>query len=138
MQEVLTPLVKYYKHKKETHQIVSFKRIDQTDRIASGSLKLALIQDQPVSNEFRSTELIFGIYSDTGELLTNEEELHLNATSENPKERYYEATLSLNTKGSNASFGYLKAFYKTDKARLNPVGVNDLIKISSLMEKDEF
>ena len=138
LQELLTPLVKFYKHKKETHQIVSFKRIDQTDRIASGSLKLALIQDQPVSNEFRSTELIFGIYSDTGELLTNEEELHLNATSENPKERYYEATLSLNTKGSNASFGYLKAFYKTDKARLNPVGVNDLIKISSLMEKDEF
>lgn len=138
LQELLTPVVKFYKRKKETHQIVSFKRIDQTDKIASGSLKLALIQDQPVSSEYRSAELIFGIYSDTGELLTNEEELHLNATSENPKERYYEATLSLNTKGSNASFGYLKAFYKSDKARLNPVGINDLIKISSLMEKDEF
>lgn len=138
LQELLTPVIKFYKHKKETHQVVTFKRIDQTDKIASGSLKIALIQDQPVSNDYKSAELIFGIYSDTGELLTNEVELHLNSTSSNPKERLFEVILSLNSQGSKASFGYLKAFDKKDKTRLNPLGVNDLIKISSLMEKDEF
>lgn len=138
LQELLTPVIKFYKHKKEIHQQVTFKRIDQTDKITSGSLKVTLIQDQPVSNEYKSSELIFGIYTDAGELLTNEAELHLNSTSANPKERLFEVILSLNSQGSKANFGYLKAFEKKDKTRLNPLGLNDLIKISSLMEKDEF
>lgn len=138
LQELVTPVIKFYKQKKETNQVVTFKRIDQTDRISSGSLKVALIQEQPVSNELKSSELIFGIYSENDELLTNEAELHLNSTSGNPKERYYEVILSLNSLGSKSSFGYLKAFEKKDKTRLNPVGVNDLIKINSLMEKDDF
>jgi len=62
----------------------------------------------------------------------------LNSTSANPKERLFEVILSLNSQGSKANFGYLKAFEKKDKTRLNPLGLNDLIKISSLMEKDEF
>lgn len=138
LQELLTPVIKFYKQKKETHQVVSFKRIDQTDKIASGSIKIMLLQDQPVSNEHKSAILLFGIYSETGELLTNEVELHFNSTSSNPKERLFNAILSLNSLGSKASFGYLKAFDKKDKTRLNPMGVNDLIKISTLMEKDEF
>ncbi|WP_333620783.1 BREX-1 system phosphatase PglZ type A [Sphingobacterium multivorum] len=138
LQELLIPVIKFYKHKKEIHQLVTFKRIDQTDKITSGSLKVTLIQDQPVSNEYKSSELIFGIYADSGELLTNEAELHLNSTSSNPKERLFEVILSLNSQGSKANFGYLKAFEKKDKTRLNSLGLNDLIKISSLMEKDEF
>ena len=138
LQELLTPVIKFYKHKKEIHQQITFKRIDQTDKITTGSLKVTLIQDQPVSNEYKSSELIFGIYTDAGELLTNEGELHLNSTSPNPKERLFEVILSLNSQGSKANFGYLKAFEKKDKTRLNPLGLNDLIKISSLMEKDEF
>src|SRR5690606_14840932 len=101
-------------------------------------LKIALIQDQPVSNDYKSAELIFGIYSDTGELLTNEGALHLKSTSSNPKERLFEVILCLNSQGSKASIGYLKAYDKIDTTRLNPLGVNDLVKISSLMEKDEF
>lgn len=138
LQELITPVIKFYKHKKETLQTVSFKRIDSTDKISSGSMKVMVIQDQPVSNDFKSAELILGLFSDTGELLSNEAELHLNSVSNNPKERLYEVILTLNAAGSKASFGYLKAFNKNDKTRLNPVVVNDLIKISSLMEKDEF
>ncbi|WP_430812841.1 MULTISPECIES: BREX-1 system phosphatase PglZ type A [unclassified Carboxylicivirga] len=138
LQELITPVIKFYKHKKETLQTVSFQRIDSTDKISSGSMKVIVIQDQPVSNEFKSAELVFGLYSDTGELLSNEAELHLNSVSSNPKERLFEVILSLNTAGSKASFGRLRAYDKKDKTRLNPVVVNDLIKISSLMEKDEF
>lgn len=138
LQELITPVIKFYKHKKETLETVSFQRIDNTDKISSGSLRIVVIQDQPVSNEYKSAELIFGLYSDNGELLANEVELHLNSVSNNPKERVFEVLLSLNSAGSKASFGYLKAFDKKDKTRLNPIKVNDLIKISSLMEKDEF
>ena len=138
LQELLTPVIKFYKQKKETHQSVSFKRIDSTDKTASGNLKITLLQDQPVSNEFKSSEIVFGLYSDTAELLSKEVIVIFNSTSGNPKERISTLVLSLNTIGSRASYCYLKAFDMKDKNRLNPMGINDLVKISSLMEKDDF
>lgn len=138
LQELITPVIKFYRHKKEMSQTVTFKRIDDIDKISSGNMKLMLIQDQPVSNEYKSREVVIGLYSDTGELLSNEAELHLNSVSNNPKERFFEVIISLNTKGSQASFGYVKAFDKSDKERLNPIIVNDLIKISTITEIDEF
>lgn len=138
LQELITPVIKYYKHKKETNQMVSFKRIDQNDKLASGSIKITLLQDQPISNDYKSIEVLFALYSDVGELFSNEVEIHFNSTSTNPKERIFDVILSLNTQGSKASFCYLKAFDKKDNNKLNPLGLNDLIKINTLMEKDEF
>lgn len=138
LQELVTPVLTFYKQKKESNESVSFKRIDQNKRITTGSIKLSLIQDQPVSSEYKALEVVFGIYSDTGELLSNERSVQFDAVSPNPKDRVQEIILSLNTKGSKANLGYIKAFDTNDKSRLNPVGVNDLVKISSLMEKDEF
>lgn len=138
LQELITPVIKFYKHKKELQQTVGFHRVDRTDKITSGSMKVILIQDQAVSNELKRAELVFGLYSDTGELLSKEVELVLNSVSNNPKERLYEFIITLNSLGSKSSFGYLKAYEKRDTSRLNPVVLNDLIKISSLMEKDEF
>lgn len=139
LQEIIIPVVKFYKQtSKEKHQVVTFKRIDQNDRISSGSLKITLIQDQPVNNELKSAEVVMGLYSDSGELFSKEVEVHFNSTSSNPKERIFEIILSLNTLGSKASFCYLKAYLKSDKSRLNPISINDLIKVNTLMEKDEF
>lgn len=137
LQELITPVIKFYKHKKENQNTVTFKRIDNTKSITTGSMKITLLQDQPVSNEQKSIEVIFGLYDDSGNLYSNEVEIHFNSTSNNPKLRVFDVILSLNTKGSNASFCYLKAFNKQDKNRLNPLGINDLIKISTY-EKDEF
>lgn len=139
LQELIIPVVKFYKQtSKEKSQSVTFKRIDQNDRISSGSLKVTLIQDQPINNEFKSAEVILGLYSESAELFSKEVEVHFNATSGNPKERVFEVILSLNTLGSNTSFCYLKAFLKSDKSRFNPININDLIKVNTLMEKDEF
>ncbi len=138
LQELLIPVIKFYKQKKETHQSVSFKRIDKTDKITSGNIKITLLQDQPVSNDYKSREVVFGLYSDTGETFSKEVVVSFNSTSGNPKERIFDIVLTLNTIGSKAGFCYLKAFDIKDKNRLNPLGINDLIKISSLMEMDEF
>lgn len=138
LQELITPVIKFYKNKKESQQSVTFKRIDQTQFITTGSIKITLLQDQPVSNDFKSAEILFGLYNDIGELFSNEQEIQLTSTSNNPKERIFEVILTLNSSGSKAGFCYLKAFDKKDKGRLNPLGINDLLKISSLMEKDEF
>ncbi len=136
LQELLIPFVKLYRQKKEIGQSVSFKRIDEKTKITSGNIKVTLLQDQPVSNEYNSLEIVLGLYSDTGERYSKEVTVNLNSTSTSPKERIYEPILTLNTKGSKANFCYLKAFNKDDKSRLNPLGVNDLLQISSLMEKD--
>lgn len=138
LQEVIIPVVKFYKQtSKEKYQEVTFKRIDQNDRISSGSIKITLIQNEPVDNEYKSAQVMFGLYSDTGIPFSKENEVHFNATSSNPKERIFEAIISLNTLGSKASYCYLKAFLKSDKSRLNPIS-NDVIKVNILTEKDEF
>jgi hypothetical protein len=64
--------------------------------------------------------------------------VNFNSVSSNPRERFYEAILYLTTAGSKATYCHLRGFDKKDNAKLNPVGVNEIIKISSLMEKDEF
>lgn len=140
LQEIITPVLKYYKQvSPESQQQVSFTRIDETTRILSGSLKLTLLQNDPVSNNLRDAEIIIGLYSETGELLSEQEVLvHFNATSKNPKERIYDEILSLNAEGTRANFCYLRAYNKIDTERLNPIVLNDLLKISSLTDKDEF
>jgi hypothetical protein len=136
IQELITPVIKYYKQKKETTDSVTFRRIDNSNKITTGSIKIMVLQNEPVSNELKSLDVNVGLYNDRGELLSNEIELSYNATSNNPKERVFEIILTLNTQGSKATFCYLKAFDNKDKNKLNPIVLNDLITISTLMEMD--
>lgn len=140
LQELITPLLKYYKQvSPESQQQVTFKRLDENTKILSGSLKLTLLQNEPVSNNLRDAEIIIGLYSDSGKLLSEQEtNVHFNSTSNNPKERIFDEILTLNAEGSKSSFCYLRAYDKNDKERLNPISLNDLLKISSLTDKDEF
>lgn len=133
IQEVITPVIKYYKQKKETTETVSLRRFDNINKITTGNMKVALLQNEPVSNELKSLDIVIGLFNDNGELISNEVELSCNATSVNPKERVFEVILTLNTLGSKSSFCYLKAYNPKDK--LNPV-INDLITISTLMDMD--
>lgn len=133
IQEVITPVIKYYKQKKETTETVSLRRFDNINKITTGNMKVALLQNEPVSNELKSLDIVIGLFNDSGELISNEVELSCNATSVNPKERVFEVILTLNTLGSKSSFCYLKAYNPKDK--LNPV-INDLITISTLMDMD--
>ncbi len=136
IQELITPVIKYYKQKKETTETVTFRRIDSVNKITTGNIKIAVLQNEPVSNELKSVEVTVGLYNDKGELLSNEIELNCNATSNTPKERVFEIILTLNAQGSKAAFCYLKAFDNKDKNKLNPIVLNDLITISTLMEMD--
>lgn len=133
IQEVITPVIKYYKQKKETTETVTVRRIDNTNKITTGNIKVALLQNEPVSNELKSLDIVMGLFNDNGELVSNEVELSCNATSANPKERVFEIILTLNSLGSKASFCHLKAYNPKDK--LNPI-LNDLITISTLMDMD--
>jgi uncharacterized protein (TIGR02687 family) len=136
IQELITPVIKYYKQKKETTETVTFRRIDNVNRIATGTIKVTLFQNDPVTNDLKSLDISIGLYNDNGVLLSNEVVVSCNATSKNPKERMFELFLTLNTMGSKATFCYLRAFDTKDKNKLNPIVLNDLITISTLMEMD--
>lgn len=138
LQELLTPTLVVHRADKEESETVTFKVVEKTDRITSSFMKIKLLQDQPVSNELKNNELVFAIYSETGELLSDEVEVNLNSASNNPKDRVVDIVLSLNTKGTNASIGWVKAYKKNNTMRINTDGMNDMVRISSLMEKDEF
>lgn len=136
LQELITPVITFYKQKNKEPQSVSFKRIDNNSKITSNNLKVIILQDEPVSNDFSAANFTLAIYGQNGELLSNEVKVTLNATSANPKERIYEFIVSLNETGSKASFGYLRAF--TEKDKINPLAINDIVTIKSFYEKDEF
>jgi uncharacterized protein (TIGR02687 family) len=138
LQELIIPVIKYYKHVKEVAKQVTFRRIDQANEIRSGSVKISILQDMPVSNEYKSRDVVLGLYSDDFELLSNEAEVTLNSTSMNPRERVYEAILTLTSKGTSAAYCHLRAYNKEDTKRLNPIAINDVLTITSLMEKDEW
>lgn len=136
IQELVTPVLKLYRQKKkDANQTVTFKRIDNIGKIISGSIKIILLQNEPVSNEIKGTEVNVGLYNVKGELLSQEVPLNLNSIATNPKERVFEIILTLTTQGSKATFCYLKVFENKDKNKLNPI-VNDLITISTLMGMD--
>jgi uncharacterized protein (TIGR02687 family) len=136
IQELITPVLKLYRQKKkDANQTVTYKRIDNISKITSGSIKIILLQNEPVSNEIKGSEVTVGLYNDKGELLSLEVPLNLNSIATNPKERVYETILTLTTQGSKATFCYLKVFENKDKNKLNPI-VNDLITISTLMGMD--
>jgi uncharacterized protein (TIGR02687 family) len=133
IQELITPVIKFYKQKKETTETVRFRRIDSTNKISTGSIKVTIHQIDPVSNDLKSSDILIGLFNENGNLISNAVELSCNATSQNPKERSFEVILTLNNDGAKASFCYLKAYNLKDK--LNPT-VNDLITISTLMGMD--
>jgi uncharacterized protein (TIGR02687 family) len=133
IQEVLTPVIKYYKQNKKTSELVTIRRIDGATKITTGTIKVSLLQNEPVSNDLKSIDIVLGLFNDNGELVSNEVQLTCNTTSLNPKERVFETILTLNTLGAKASFCYLRAYKPKDK--LNPI-LNDLLTISTLMGMD--
>ncbi|MFW6104053.1 MAG: hypothetical protein ACOC59_03190 [Bacteroidota bacterium] len=131
-------MIKYYKKKEGLAEKVSFKRLDSKKRINTGSIKISLLQDEPVTSELKPREIIIGLYDETGDQISNEETVFFDSTSNNPKERIKDVILTLNNKGSHKTFGYLRAFDSEDKSRLNPQVINEKMIITQLSEKDEF
>ena len=138
LQELITPVVIFNKKPKKVQKTVTFSRLDKADKITSGMIKILLFQDVSVSSSLASTKVSFALYSDSDELLSNEEIVVFDSISGNPKERQYSVLLKLNSVGAKSSFAYLKALAESDTRKLKPLGSVDLFKISTLMARDEF
>lgn len=136
LQELVLPVVKCYRKKQEVAEQVDFKRLDSQKRITTGSIKIQLFQDQPVTSKRKPKEIVIGLYDEKGRKLSNEELVLFDGTSGNPKERTREAILTLNTASSGKNLAYLRAYDASDTDKLNPQVINEKLIISRPGETD--
>lgn len=135
LQEVIVPVFQLYRNRRNLAKKVNFKRIDNITSASTSIVKLKFLQVEPISNEYKPRTLLVAIYDLDHNIISNEEEIILNLTSELPAERSFEVRIELSSKGSKTKTGFVKVYDKEDK--LNTL-LTDLIKINLLEEIDSF
>ena len=104
----------------------------------TGSLKISILQSEPVTAETRPRTVFIGLYNIDNQLISNEIKLTMDVHDARPSARTFSEILALTAAGSRSGFCYLRAYEEDDDQRINPIVINDKIIIQSLMETDEF
>jgi hypothetical protein len=71
--------------------------------ITSGQIAVVLYQSQPVTDKVQARTLQAGIYTQTGELISDLHDLTFDLTSENPRERELQVRFLLTSKADQAN-----------------------------------
>lgn len=136
LQEMIVPLIESSRKREEVTEKVTFKLLGKDFKVVSGAIKVKLIQDKPVSSEYKPIIISCALYKDTDELVSNEIDLTLDSASDLPTERVKEIILNLNVKYGSESFYNLKIFDKQkDPNKLNPL-VNEKVINQTLIQSD--
>lgn len=136
LQEMIVPLIESSRKREEVTEKVTFKLLGKDFKVVSGAIKVKLIQDKPVSSDYKPIIISCALYKDTDELVSNEIDLTLDSTSDLPTERVKEIILNLNVKYGSESFYNLKIFDKQkDPNKLNPI-VNEKVINQTLIQPD--
>lgn len=133
LQELIVPLIESSRKrevvtKKVTPMIINKGAL----KIVSNILKLNLLQEQEVSRTHKDRVLSIGLYNNLT-LVSNEEQVALNFTSEAPSERMVRVELLLAADAANEAFLKLKIFDSEDK--LNPL-IEERIQNNTLIQTD--
>jgi len=137
LQELIVPVIEYSRMREDSSEKVKIRLMKFDERIASGYLKLSVLQLEPVNTGLKEMEAVVGLYSEQDELVSNEYKTLFNSTATNPLERNSEMVLTLSAKGTKLSQCILKGYDVADEQRLNPL-FNQRIIIQSLIQRDEF
>lgn len=136
LHEMIVPLLISTRKREEITEKVTFKLLGKDLRVVSGAIKIKLIQDKPVSSQYKPINLNCALYKDVDEVVSNEVEMILDSTSDLPTERVKEIILNLNVRAGNESIFYLKIFDKQkDPNKLNPI-VNEKVINQTLIQSD--
>jgi uncharacterized protein (TIGR02687 family) len=104
LQEVVIPVIKINKKRQSD---VSAVEVDilrgASSVITSGQLAVTLYQAGPVTDKIQPRVLRAGIYSETGELISDSHDLVFDLTSENPRERELQLRFVLSRKADEAN-----------------------------------
>jgi uncharacterized protein (TIGR02687 family) len=133
LQELIVPLIESSRKrevvtKKVTPMIINKGAL----KIVSNILKLNLLQEQEVSRTHKDRVLSIGLYNNLT-LVSNEEQVVLNFTSEAPSERMIRVELLLAAEAASEAFLKLKIFDSEDK--LNPL-IEERIQNNTLIQTD--
>lgn len=136
LQEMIVPLIESSRKREEVTEKVTFKLLGKDFKVVSGAIKVRLIQDKPVSSQYKPIIITCALFNDTNELVSNEIDVTLDSASDLPTERVKEIILNLKVKYGSESFYNLKIFDKQkDPNKLNPI-VNEKVINQTLIQSD--
>ena len=133
LQELVVPLIESSrKREKVTKKVTPIIINKGALRIVSNILKLNILQEDEVSRLVKERTINIGLYNESG-LVSNDEKLLLNFTSESPSERMARIELTLAADAVSETFLKLKIFDVDDM--LNPL-IEERIQNNTLIQTD--
>ncbi len=104
LQEVVIPILKINKKRQSDISAVEVDILrGASSVITSGQLAVALYQAQPVTDKVQPRTLIAGIYTQAGDLISDNHELTFDLSSDNPRERELQVRFVLTRKADEAN-----------------------------------
>lgn len=104
LQEVVIPILKVNKKRQSDVSAVDVDILrGASSVITSGQLAVTLYQSGPVTEKVQPRHLRAGIYTQSGELISDSHELSFDLTSENPRERELQVRFVLSRKADEAN-----------------------------------
>lgn len=104
LQEIVIPILKINKKRVSDVDFVDVDIISSSERIIStGQLVVKLFQSEPVSDKKQALTLKIGIYTQAGDLISEEKTIPFDFSSASPREREFQCALVLSTKADEAN-----------------------------------
>jgi uncharacterized protein (TIGR02687 family) len=133
LQELVVPLIESSRKLKDVTKKVTPVIINKGGlKIVSNILKINILQEQEVSRTEKERTISIALYKDS-KLVSNDEQLKLNFTSESPSERMARVELTLASELASEPFLKLKIFDIDDM--LNPL-IEERIQNNTLIQPD--
>jgi len=121
LQELIIPILECTRQREDVTFLVDAKLLGKDLKLVSNLLKFNLIQESPVSASEKERKMSVGIYYGS-DLVSEEKEVVMNKTSDNPTERIFSIDLHLISGSAQASVYKLKIYdSENDKDKLNPL-----------------
>lgn len=137
LQEIIIPLIKIEKSKKDDVTDVSLKLLTRLKTITTGSIVLTFYQEDYVSDKVHGFEAVFGLYSEDGKPLSDIEKRSVTSESLDSKAREFQIELHLNklSESYNRREIYLKV-YKVLQSRRLEEKISQGVMLSRSMASD--
>lgn len=133
LQELVIPLIESSrKREKVTQKVNPILVYKGTLKVVSNILRLNVLQENEISRFEKERKIRLGLYKDS-ELVSNEEHLVLNSTSQSPSERMYRVELTLSNEASSETLLKLKVFDIEDA--LNPL-IEEKVQNNTIIPTD--
>jgi uncharacterized protein (TIGR02687 family) len=104
LQEVVIPVLKINKKRQSDTTYVEVEILrGASSIITSGQLAVTLYQQTPITDKIQSRILLAGIYTESGDLISDCHELTFNLTEENPRQREVQIRFLLTRKADDVN-----------------------------------